>query len=131
MKMRKWLKDLSDGLKNAGNEMAGELKHMGAHGAHEFASALLGGSAYVLYPREVMMIHRKNNLKSKGRCEMVTLCLIAIVWVAANNWWKRYLTINHPEQAERLQEVERQRKEARHEMFKKRSLWPVQALVCC
>jgi uncharacterized iron-regulated membrane protein len=66
-----------------------------------------------------MMIHRKNNLKSKGRCEMVTLCLIVIVWVAANNWWKRYLAVNHPEQAERLQEVERQRKEARQEMFKK------------
>ena len=50
---------------------------------------------------------------------MVTLCLVVIVWVAANNWWKRYLAVNHPEQAERLHEAERQRKEARQAMFKK------------
>jgi hypothetical protein len=66
-----------------------------------------------------MMMQRKNNLKSKGKCNMTLICLVVIIWVTANNWWKRYLTINHPEQAERLQEFEKQRKEARQEMFKK------------
>jgi hypothetical protein len=42
---------ISDSLARAGNDIARETKQMGAHGAHEFASGLLGGSAYVLYPR--------------------------------------------------------------------------------
>ena len=50
--MKQWLKVLSDGLKNAGNEIAGELKHKAAHGAHELAAALLNQqSGFVMYQR--------------------------------------------------------------------------------
>ena len=66
-----------------------------------------------------MTMHRKNNLKSKGKCNMVLLFLglIALGVVCAS--WRVNLILNHPEQEERLQEYERRRKEARHEMFKK------------
>lgn len=49
--MREWLRVLSDGVKRAGREMAGELKQMGAHGAHELSAAIFTGSAHVMYPR--------------------------------------------------------------------------------
>ena len=46
--MREWLKNL---VVRAAHEMGGELKQMGAHGSHELAAALFGGSAFVMYPR--------------------------------------------------------------------------------
>lgn len=42
---------LAPGLKDALPEATAELKHMGAHGAHELAAALFSGSAFVMYPR--------------------------------------------------------------------------------
>ena len=52
MKMRKWLKDLSDGLRNVGNDIFAELEHKVAHGAHELAAALLNQqSGFVMYQR--------------------------------------------------------------------------------
>src|SRR4051812_34875087 len=42
-------------LQKMGQEIGGELKQMGTHGAHELAAALFngnqGGSAFVMYPR--------------------------------------------------------------------------------
>jgi len=50
--MKQWLKVLYDGLKNAGNEIACELKHKVSHGAHELAAALLNQqSGFVMYQR--------------------------------------------------------------------------------
>ena len=46
--MRQWLKDLAV---RAIHEMGGELKQMGAQGAHELASAMFNNSAFVMYPR--------------------------------------------------------------------------------
>ena len=52
MKVRGWLlKELSDGLARAGNEIAGELKHKVAHGCHETGARLYTGSGFVMYPR--------------------------------------------------------------------------------
>ena len=46
------LKDAAQqGLSNLPGQAAGELKQMGAHGAHELAAALFTGSAFVMYPR--------------------------------------------------------------------------------
>jgi hypothetical protein len=48
MIMRQWLKDLAV---RAAHEMGGELKQMGAHGAHELSAGLFSGSGFVMYPR--------------------------------------------------------------------------------
>jgi hypothetical protein len=42
---------IAPGLKDAGPEIATELKQMGAQGAHELAAALFSGNAFVMYPR--------------------------------------------------------------------------------
>ncbi len=42
---------IAPGLKDAGPEIATELKQIGAQGAHELAAALFNGSAFVMYPR--------------------------------------------------------------------------------
>ena len=64
-------------------------------------------------------MHRRNNLKSKGKCNMALLFWGLIALVVACSWWRMNLILNHPEQEERLQEYARQRKEARQEMYKK------------
>ncbi len=42
---------IAPGLKDAGPEIATELKQMGAQGAHELAAALFNGNGFVMYPR--------------------------------------------------------------------------------
>ena len=66
-----------------------------------------------------MTMHRRNNLKSKGKCNMALLFWGLIALGVACSWWRMNLILNHPEQEERLQEYARQRKEARQEMYKK------------
>ena len=47
--MREWLRVLNEGIRRAGQEMAGQAIHMGAHGSHELAATLFNGSAFVMY----------------------------------------------------------------------------------
>ena len=76
MKVRAWLlKKLSDGLARAGNEIAGELKHKVAHGSHEMGALCTLGQVLSCIRGELMTMHRRNDLKSKGKCNMVLLFL--------------------------------------------------------
>jgi hypothetical protein len=49
--MSKRVREIWERLKEAPQEMASEMKQMGAHGAHELAAALFNGLAFVMYPR--------------------------------------------------------------------------------